>query len=293
MMIQRFLFRVAVAFFIPISVFASTQVKLAALEASSGGKLGISAINTGNHQRIQYRAEEHFPMGCTSKVIGVSAILKKSMTERELLKEKITYQKEDLTTWSPVTKNHLVDGMTVSELGAAAISLSDNTAMNLLAKKIGGPEGLNAFARSIGDEHFKLVHTWPEEAMASPHSLEYSTTPAAMEKSLQKLALGDVLAAPQREMLLTWLKNNVTGNARIRAGVPKGWLVGDKTGTGFYYGSTSDIAIIWPPNCGPIVVAIYYSNSKKEAPKREDIIASATRILMNAFEQDDHCIKEG
>jgi len=268
------------------------QNELAQLEASSGGRLGLSAINTGNNQRIQYRAEERFPMGCTSKLMGVAAILKKSMTNKLLLQEKITYKKEDLTNWDPVTEKHLADGMTISELCAAAISVSDNTAMNLLAKKIGGPQGLNAFARSIGDDHFKLDHMWPEEAMASPDSLDDSTTPAAMEKSLQKFALGDVLAPSQREKLLIWLKNSNTGDARIRAGVPKNWIVGDKTGTGFYYGTTNDIAIIWPPQCPPIVVAIYYSHNKKQAHKREDIIASATRIVMNAYARSDHCINQ-
>jgi beta-lactamase class A len=182
--------------------------------------------------------------------------------------------------------------MTISELCAAAISYSDNTAMNLLTRKLGGPPGLNSFARSIKDDHFNLNHWWPDEARASPKSTDDSTTPAAMEASLYKLALNDGLAPEQQAKLLSWLKNNVTGDARIRAGVPKGWAVGDKTGTGFNYGSTNDIAIIWPSHCAPIVVAIYYSSDKKEAPKREDVIASATRILINSYSEMDPCIKK-
>lgn len=270
----------------------SVQALLARLEASTGGRLGIAAINTGTNQRIQYRANEYFPMGCTSKVIGVAAILKKSMKDNQLLSHKIQYIKADLLNWAPVTKQHLAEGMTIGELCAAAISYSDNTAMNLLTKQLGGPAGLNAFARSINDKHFKLDHWWPDEALASPASGEDTTTPAAMVESLRKLVFGEVLAPPQREMLVTWLKNNVTGDARIRAGVPKGWIVGDKTGTGFNYGTTNDIAIIWPPKCAPIVVAVYYSNNDKKAPKREDVISSATHILMDAYAQSDICIKQ-
>lgn len=266
------------------------QKQLAHLETSSGGRLGIAAINTGNNQRIQYRANEYFPMGCTSKVIGVAAILKESMKNNQLLQERIKYKKNDLTNWTPITEKHLVDGMTVAELCAAAISYSDNTAMNLLTKKLGGPAGLNTFARFIHDEHFKLDHWWPDEALASPASREDATTPAAMTESLRKLVLGDVLADSQREMLITWLKKNTTGDNRIRAGVPQGWIVGDKTGTGFY-GATNDIAVIWLPNCSPIVVTIFYSSNKKDAPNREDIIASATRILMKSYAQTDQCIK--
>ena len=270
---------------------SSVEKKLAVLEASSGGILGISAINTGNNQRIQFRAHERFPMGCTSKVIGVAAILKESMTNKELLQEKISYKKEELDNWAPITKKHVNKGMTINELAAASISYSDNTAMNLLAKKLGGTQGINRFAKSIGDNYFKLDHLWPDEALASPNSSEDSTTPAAMEKSLRKLAFGDILAAPQREKLLSWMKANVTGDARIRAGVPKGWPVGDKTGSGFHYGTTNDIAIIWPPKCAPLIVAIYYSNNKKDAAKREDILASATGILLDEFAQKDQCLK--
>src|SRR5260221_3295817 len=132
---------------------SSVQAQLAQLEASSGGRLGIAAINMGNNQRIQYHANEYFPMGCTSKVIGVAAILKKSMTDNQLLQETIKYKKSDLSNWTPITGKHVADGMTIAELSAAAISYSDNTAMNLLTKKLGGPAGINAFARSINDTH--------------------------------------------------------------------------------------------------------------------------------------------
>ncbi len=232
---------------------------------------------------IRYRADDRFPMGCTSKMMGVAAILKMSMSNDKLLPERIYYKKSDLTSHCPITEKHLTDGMTIEELCAASISYSDNAAMNFLLKKLDGPQGINNFARSIGDNAFKLDHDWPAEGYGTFQNGEDSTTATAMANSFQKIALGDVLAQPQREKLQLWLKNNVTGNNRIRAGVPKGWLVADKTGTGFAYGTTNDIAIIWPPNKAPIVIAVFYSSTKKEAPKREDVLASATRIVLDAF----------
>jgi beta-lactamase class A len=116
----------------------TVQEKLAHLEVSSGGLIGVSAINTANNTKIQYRANERFPTGCTSKVIGVAAILKKSMSHNSLLAQRIYFAKNDLTNWNPITEKHIIDGMTISELSAAAISFSDNTAMNLLVKKLGG-----------------------------------------------------------------------------------------------------------------------------------------------------------
>ncbi len=99
----------------------SIHKALAELEGSSGGRIGVFAINTANNMRIQYRAKEHFPFQSTFKVIGVSAILKQSMTDRHLLQQKVTYTKQDLVYWSPITEKHLSDGMTISELCAAAI----------------------------------------------------------------------------------------------------------------------------------------------------------------------------
>lgn len=282
----RYLLLLAVSLSIPIFVHAqqikplSIQKKLAALEASAGGRIGISAINTGNNTRIQYRAKERFPTKSTFKIMGVAAILKKSMTDSNLLQQKVTYQKQDLISWSPITEKHLADGMTIFELCGAAIMFSDSTAINLLIAKLGGPQAVTDFARSIGDNAFQL-----------PNNLDQiSTTPEAMEKSLQRLTLADDLGLPQREQLKTWLKNNTTGNLRIRAGVPKNWIVGDKTGTGTEHGTTNDIGIIWPPKCSPIVVSIYFTRYTEKKP-RPDIIASATRMLINEFAKTDSCMK--
>ena len=270
-------------------VSAEINQELASLESSTGGRIGISAINTGNNMRIQYRADERFPMGCTSKVIGVSAILQQSMNNNQLLQERVKYKKQDILSWAPITSQHLDQGMTVSELCAAAISYSDNTAMNLLTKRLGGPQGLNHFARTIGDKEFKLDHWWPDEAESGPDGKD-STTPAAMEKSLQSLALGKILAPAQRELLQTWLIENTTGNARIRAGVPKGWKVGDKTGTGSAYGTTNDMAIIWPPKCAPIVLVAYYTNNNKDASVSNDVIAKATQLVLKDMAVKDQCL---
>lgn len=268
----------------------SLQKKLAALETSSGGRIGVYAINTANGVHLQYRANERFPMGCTSKVIGVSAILNKSMKDSSLLSKRINYTKKDLTNWNPITEKRLTSGMTVEELCAASISYSDNTAMNLLVKQLGGLEQINAFARSIHNNSFRQDNGWPEEASSGGKgNLNDSSTPEDMAKSLQNLAFTNTLAKPQRQLLMSWLKANTTGDSRIRAGVPKGWVVADKTGTGDY-GTTNDIGIIWPPNCAPIIVAIYYTNDDKKAVNKQDVVASATHLIVNTLARQDSCM---
>lgn len=290
------IFSIIILFAINIPLFAashlnSIQQSLAKLKASSGVELGVAAIDTANGHVIEYHAHERFPMACTSKVMGVAAVLKKSMNHSSYLQQKIMYQQKDVLDWAPITKKHVKDGMTIAELSAAAISYSDNTAMNLLAKQIDGLKGVNDFARSIGDKYFQLDHWWPEEGMSNIFQRTDSSTPMAMAISFRKLVLGNVLADPQREDLKMWLIQNTTGGARIRAGIPKGWIVGDKTGTGGYYGTANDIAIIWPPHCDPIIVTVFTTSADKNVPYHNDVIAAATRLVINEFSQTDSCVK--
>jgi beta-lactamase class A len=268
----------------------TVQEQLTKLESSFGGRIGIYAINTANDEKIDYRADERFPMCSTAKVMVCAAILKSSMKNPDVLQQNIKYTKQDIMAWSPITAKHLTDGMTISELCAAAIDYSDNTAMNLLIKQVGGAQAVTAFARSIGDKKFRLDRDEPELNTAIPGDVRDTTTPESMATSLQKLAMSNILGISQSEQLQTWLKANTTGDTRIRAGVPKDWIVGDKTGTGAY-GTNNDIAVIWPPNCPPIIIAVYTTQKQKNAVAKNEIIASITRIVISEFARTDECLK--
>ena len=285
-----------VAWFVHVSAYASDQQtnvsrvpeQLKQLEQSFNGKIGLYAIDTNNQAQLVYRSTEPFPVQSTFKLVDVAALLKKSMQDQPLLQKKITYSKKDLIVWSPISEKHVADGMTISDLAAAAISYSDNTAANLIMKELGGPEAVTAFAHTLGNHSFNIQH-WEPHLNSNPNILQDIATPADMADSLVKLTLGHVLAKPQRTQLLSWMKANTTGNARIRAGVPKGWLVADKTGSG-RYGVANDIGLIWPPNCKPIVIAVYTVRNNETAKRRDDVIASVTRIVLKAFAQSDPCL---
>ena len=271
----------------------SVMQKLQALESGTEGRIGIYAINTENGDFVDYRGDEIFPTGCTSKVIGVAAVLKKTMSDPTLLSKKIQYSEKDLCTWSPVTEKHASEGMSVQELCAAAIVFSDNTAMNLLLKLIGGVQGMTDFARSIDDPAFRQDSDWPKEAYSGGKgNIEDSSTPKSMVESLRKIALGNVLGNLQKQLLIDWLKNCQTGDARIRSGIPKGWLVGNKTGSGAVYGSTNDIAIVWPPEHAPLLIGVYYTSDNRKAVKREDIVSAATEIIIDEFFKNDKKLKK-
>lgn len=174
----------------------------------------------------------------------------------------------------------------------ATIQYSDSGAMNLLVPLLGGKQAVTIFSRSLSDKTFRLDRLEPDLNSAIPDDKRDTNTPAAMGKDLQKLVLGNTLDPVQRELLINWLKGNTTGDKRIRAGVPRGWIVGDKTGSGSY-GTANDVAIIWPPRCAPIILAIYTTTQyKKSAPWNDSVIAEVTRIVVNNFVKTDSCLRK-
>ena len=93
-----------------------------------------------------------------------------------------------------------------------------------------------------------------------------------------------MLAAPERARLTKWLRTNTTGDALIRAGVPDGWTVGDKTGTGSTYGTRNDIAVLWPPDREPIVLAIMSNRHAPDAEHDDRLLARAATVVVNAVQ---------
>ncbi|KWF63024.1 PEN family class A beta-lactamase, Bcc-type [Burkholderia pseudomultivorans] len=255
---------------------------LQALEREAGGRLGVYAVDTASGRSVEHRPNERFPFCSTFKAMLAAAVLAQSVERPALLQQRVTYGKADLVNYSPVSGKHVDTGMTVAELCAAAIQYSDNSAANLLMKLIGGPSAVTAYARSIGDDTFRLDRWETELNTALPGDLRDTTTPAAMAASLRVLALGDALPAAQRAQLVQWLRGNKVGDKRIRAGVPAGWQVGDKTGTGDY-GTTNDAGVIWPTSRAPIVLVVYYTQARADARAKDDVIAAVARIAVAAF----------
>ncbi|MBN3842306.1 PEN family class A beta-lactamase, Bcc-type [Burkholderia sp. Ac-20349] len=255
---------------------------LAALERDAGGRLGVCAIDTASGRRAEHRVNERFPFCSTFKAMLSAAVLAQSVDRPALLQQRVTYAKADLVNYSPVTEKHVDAGMTVAALCEAAIQYSDNSAANLLMKLIGGPSAVTAYARSIGDDAFRLDRWETELNTALPGDLRDTTTPAAMAASMRVLMVGEALPAAQRAQLVTWMRGNKVGDKRIRAGVPAGWKVGDKTGTGDY-GTTNDAGVIWPASGAPIVLVVYYTQARADAKSKDDVIAGVARIVAKAF----------
>ena len=264
--------------------------RIAAVEARIGGRIGVAALDTGNTKHVEHRADERFPMCSTFKFLAAAAVMKRVDEKKEKLERFVPYGAKEILEYAPVTKEHLKDGgMTLGALCAAAIEQSDNTAGNLLLDAIGGPSGLTNFVRSLGDRLTRLDRIEPELNSAIPGDERDTTTPAAICSDIQRLLLGDALSEASRRQLEDWLQRNETGGPMIRAGVPKNWILGDKTGRGSN-GATNDIAIMRPPDRAPILLAIYSVGSTATPTDRAAAVAEVAEIVAESFVSAAHNI---
>jgi beta-lactamase class A len=246
---------------------------------AGGGRLGVAALDMATERRVVDHEQERFAMCSTFKFLAVAAVLHRVDPGEEKLDRFIQYTERDILAWAPVTKQHLHEGgMTVEALCFAAIAYSDNTAANLLLQTLGGPSGVTAYAVSLGDNVTRLDRMEPELNHVVPGDPRDTTSPAAMLADMQKILLGDALSAASREKLESWLVQNTTGDGMIRAGVPKDWRVGDKTGRSGT-GNTNDIAIIRRPNGEAILLCIYVEAAGATEEQRVKMIADVTAEL--------------
>ncbi len=257
--------------------------KIVALEKENGGRLGVAVLDTAGGSSLRHRAAERFPMCSTFKLLTSAAILHRVDQGTEKLDRIIPYGQGDLIDNAPITKAHVAEGgMSVGDLCAAAIDWSDNTAANLLLPLIGGPAGFTRFARSLGDPITRLDRNEPTLNTSIPSDDRDTTTPQAMLRDMHAVLIGKKLSAGSRRHLEEWLIGNKVGDARIRAGLPKSWRVGDKTGTGDN-GSTNDIAILWPPGRAPILATVYYTGSTASDDARNTVHRKIGEIIAATF----------
>lgn len=253
------------------------QNAISSLERRHGGRLGVAVLNTNGGKVVSYRGDERFPLCSTFKCLAAAFVLARVDSKEEDLSRKIVYKKNDLVTYSPTTEKHVGSGLTMAEICEAAITLSDNTAGNLMLDSFGGPAGLTKYMRSLGDSVTRLDRRETELNEATPGDPRDTTTPVAMLEALRKTVLGTALSDASRAQLTTWLVANKTGDKRLRAGVPPDWKVGDKTGSGDN-NSANDVAILWPPGRAPVIVTAYYTGSKATDDERNTILADVGRF---------------
>lgn len=270
------------------SADTAARTALAALEHDHRARLGLYAFDTGTGRTLAYRPDERFAHCSVFKALEGAVLLRRESDAR--LDRVIHFRKADLEAYSPITgkhadtAGHAGTGMTERQLIAAAMDYSDNTAANLLLDRLGGPHGLQSALRALGDATTHDDRPEPEVNEATPGDIRDTSTPRALGTDLRHFALGSTLPQERRKEYIDLLEKNTTGGPFIRAGVPQGWTVGDKTGNG-YYGTRNDIAVLWPAHGDPIVLAILSDRATKNASSGDTLIADATRIVLKAMQR--------
>jgi beta-lactamase class A len=269
----------ALAASLPVAGAGPAADQLRALESRFGGRLGVAALDTGSDRRVDYHSSSLWPMCSTFKLLLVGAVLAKVDQGIEQIDRALPIAAADLPDYAPVVKAKIGRGhLSVAELCEAAICVSDNAAANLLLQTVGGPGGLTIFARGLGDRtsHFDRIEPYVNEA--APGDARDTTSPAAMLGDLGALLLGGVLTLPSRQTLINWLLAATTGGDRLRAGLPKDWRVGDKSGSGGH-GAANDVAIAWPPGRPPLLIAAFYTDNEASPTERNALLAEVGRVV--------------
>ena len=240
----------------------------AAIERACGGKLGVFVIDTGSARTLAWHADSRFPFCSSFKGPLAAFVLWKVDCGELRLDQPVRFVASDVIPYyAPITRPHLAEGsMPLEALCAAAVEYSDNIAADALLRTVGGPAALTGWMGENADRVFQLTHNEPLLNHSRFGDATDTTTPRAMAESFRRLALGEVLSPASRAQWIDWLAANTTGDKRLRAGLPAGWRVGDKTGTwneGWF--STVDIAVAWPPGRAPVVIAGFVTDHPSTA----------------------------
>lgn len=258
------------------------EAQLAALENRDNAKVGVYGRNLDSGRTLDYRADDMFATCSAFKAYVAAQILRQvERGELKLTDEVYIDPALFVPVASPSTEPELGNWMPLSDLCAAAVRQSDNTATNLMLEILGGPPSVTQFARSVGDDRTWMVRWETELNTAYPGDPRDTTSPRGMGTGFSNMLTGNVFDEPYRAQLEEWMRTIATGDTRIRAGLPPGWTIADKTGGGDY-ASTNDIGVAFGPNGERLVLAVMTRTRSDDpkAPALNALIADVTRAAV-------------
>ncbi|WP_394355451.1 MULTISPECIES: class A beta-lactamase [unclassified Meridianimarinicoccus] len=267
------------------SAAAEDPLRLSVLDVETriGGRIGVAMTDLAGAWIWTHHADDRFPLSSTFKSLLCGVILRRVDAGEDTLERRIHYAAADLVAYSPVTERHVETGMTVGDLCKATITISDNTAGNLLLATIGGPEGFTRALRDLGDATTRLDRWETDLNEGAPGDPRDTTTPRAALTTLKALLFGDALTQASRRQLADWMIADEVADDLLRASLPDGWVIGDKTGAGGF-GSRSILAVIWPDGAQPVLVAIYLTENDADMSERNAAIAGIGAAMVAALQ---------
>jgi beta-lactamase class A len=259
--------------------------RIAALEKRHNARVGLYAADLGSGRAASYNDGQLFAVCSTFKGYAAARVLQMFQAGQVRLDDQVFVDPTALVPNSPRTSPNAGRSMSLAELCAAAVQVSDNTAGNLLLHTIGGPQAITAFARSIGDDATRLDRWETELNSAIPGDPRDTSTPRAIGTGYRNLLEGlesTALGEASRRRLQDWMRANETSS--MRAGLPPGWTTADKTGNGDY-GSTNDVGIAYGPNGKRLLLSLM-TRSAADNPKADNdrpLIGELTTLVVSTL----------
>lgn len=265
-------------------VYAADPLKQAALQTEHDlhAYVGYFVLDTESQKSWYYHADDQFLLTSTFKVLACGDLLRQQEEGRLSIEQQVIIHRHDVLSYAPVTKRFVDRSMSFAQLCQAGIQSSDNTAGNLILQKIGGPQALTRYVRTLGDNDTRLDRTEPSLNIGAYGDQRDTTTPKAMVFTLDRLLLGGALNADSRHQLLSWMKGNKVTGTLLRAGLPSHWEIADKSGSG-NDGARGVIAVIWPPQHAPVLVVFFMRGSHAPLARLDAAIAHWATQLVPLF----------
>jgi beta-lactamase class A len=295
---------------------ANLQVQIDALaKRALPGTFGISVLDLQTGNRWQINADKAFPMMSVFKAPVAATVLSRIERGQNTFDQTVTLTRDDLES-GPIRDHFQGKQMTftVRQLLSAAVSKSDNTAVDTLIRLIGGPSTVNDYLREhgivgmrvdrdeagnsrlfedLGPNETLPAHETDEQQdqrykrgyakfMADPGN---RSTPVAATIFLQKLWRNELLSPPSSKYLLD-LMYAQTITHRLRGGLPPGVGLADKSGTApeidGFSAAYNDIGIMTWPDGHAAIVAAFISGSNASSTQRDAMFAELARDVAKA-----------
>ncbi|AHJ00703.1 TPA: GMA family class A beta-lactamase GMA-1 [Vibrio parahaemolyticus] len=264
-----------------LSTASTLNDSLYSIEQRTLGRIGVSVLDSTD-QQWHYKGNERFPMMSTFKTLACAKMLQDSDRDILDISTMAPVKSDELIAWSPITKNMVGSSITIENACEATMKTSDNTAANIVLKHIGGPQGVTAFLRLIGDKVTQLDRFEPELNQAKADDLRDTTTPNAMNKTLYHILFEDVLAQNSKKQLKEWMQGNTVSDSLLRSVLPKGWSIADRSGAGAN-GSRGITAAIWTDEREPLIISIYLTQTNLSMPERNQVINEIGKAIFEEY----------
>ncbi|MGE8141562.1 serine hydrolase [Novosphingobium sp. NPDC080210] len=302
------------------------QQEINRIAASFQGKVGIGVTQAGCDWVVGARQDEFFPQQSVSKLWVALSVMDAVDQGKVRLDQPLTLRPEDLVVFNqPMRWRLLEEGsltLPVQTLLQNSLSLSDNLANDKLLWTVGGPDHVRGLLKERGLEGIRFgpgerllqsaiagLQWTPELAQARnfddarerlplEHRQELlaryvadpmdGATPAGISKALGQLAMGDLLSPSATQVMLDIMAHSRSGPRRLKGGVPAGWKVYHKTGTGQELRGLAtgynDVAVFVAPDGTSYGVAVMIGETRQPIPVRMEMMQAVSRAVAAAHD---------